>query len=425
MGENGIQVMEGLALEPIPRPNPSGEDPRPMLKALARHALPWSDAIQACVQEFWNLNLPVKLLSVAANPHYYWHMQDFYVAQKGLDESGTYWAQLRLSEGLCQVLFETTLGKSPDEKLFTLDQIRNFEVFLLERFSRRLFQVFTPVLGKPAHKTTQDNPSADALIHLVWVLQGDPDQITQVILTVPQGCFKLPPEDQDVPLQKFEVADNAFFHAHADVAIRLGTTAARLEDLQHLEPEDVIVFENSHIKRWEIENPITGDWVPVSIQVSESRKKMSVISQEGWNAMAQEMQTKPTIWDNLQVEVTAAFRPIKLPLKQLKEMEQGLVVEVGDLMDNRVQIEVEGHPIAWGELLVLGDKFGVRIQGVLEAAAHVDQTSPAVSPVSPVQPQPPAEQAPVQEAPPQSATLMDLDLDESDFDDLDDEEDWT
>lgn len=148
--------------------------------------------------------------------------------------------------------------------------------------------------------------------------------------------------------------------------------------------------------------------------------------------MTQEMQTKPTIWDTLEVDVTAAFQPIKLPLKQLKELEQGLVLEVGNLMENQVIVEVEGHPVAWGELLVLGDKFGVRITGLHETTEAMAQNLPATTEViAPVAQTAPAEQpkASVQASEegeaPAADTLRDLELDESDFDDLDDEEDWT
>ncbi len=148
--------------------------------------------------------------------------------------------------------------------------------------------------------------------------------------------------------------------------------------------------------------------------------------------MADEMtQIRQNIWDNLQVEVSATFNPIRLPLKQVKEMEQGLVVEVGDLMDNRVIIEVEGHPVAWGELLVLGDKFGVRIQGLQEGVQYVEQvpapaaaasTTGTTSQQVPQQPQPQEDEYDTT----QGDELLDLDLDESDFDDLDEEdEDWT
>ena len=64
------------------------------------------------------------------------------------------------------------------------------------------------------------------------------------------------------------------------------------------------------------------------------------------------------------IEVEASFEPIKLPLKQLKQMTEGLVIEMGDLVHNRIALQVEGKTLAWGELLIVGDKFAVRVSRV-------------------------------------------------------------
>jgi len=205
--------------------------------------------------------------------------------------------------------------------------------------------------------------------------------------------------------------------------MRLGSTKVRLEDLQNIEAEDILLLENSHINHWELIEPISGGHLQVSVAVPEHRKIPDILVTQGVNAMTNETQVKQNLWDNLEVEVTATFNPIKLPLKQIREMEQGLVIEVGNLMDNQVSIEVEGHPVAWGELLVLGDRYGVRIQGLKDtpgpskSSGKNDMANAATQ----------ASGYPAQEAlPPEEASgLMDLDLDESDFDDLDDDEDWT
>ncbi len=420
--------MDGVTLQPTAQQPAHGTN-----RVIAPHDLLYAATeltplLKQCMQEFWGLMPGMRLFSISSNPHYYWHMQDFYVAQKGLDEEGKRWAQLRISEGLCQFLVETTLGQLPNAPMFSRSQIRNFEVFLLERYSRKLFQIVSPPLIKPPGRKAPP-ADKDQLMHLVWVLQGEPEQVTQLILTLPHACLRIPEKPQ---LPVWQVPDSTFLHAHAEVTAQLGTTGARLEDLQQLEPGDIIVFENSHADRWQLCDAASGAWLDVSVQVPPDRRQPDLIMAQGANPMADETQTRPNIWDNLEVEVTATFNPIKLPLKQLKEMEQGLVVEVGDLMDNRVSIEVEGHPVAWGELLVLGDRYGVRIQGMHDAVAQVTEKSPAVSTMptgqeaTPGQAQQPAAQdAPGDNFSDQSDEFMDLDLDESDFDDLDDEEDWS
>lgn len=422
VGEKNGALMEELALQPVTQSQDQGQfqeiAPVSLLEPLSRMCADF----EQCFQEFWSLAPRMRLFSISKNPHYYWHMEDFYVAQKGLDAQGKRWAQIRISEGLCQYLFETVLGKTLEEPDFSLPRIRNFEVFLLERFSRRLFQLISPKLLKSPGKKAPP-PEQDELLHMVWVLAGEPDQVNQLILTAPQCCIKTKFEGIEAP-QKWQIPDSRFLHAHTQVTFCLGRTTARLEELKQLEPDDIVVFEDSQADRWLLYDSVSGAWVPVAIKVPDTFKVPDLLIQQGQHAMANDMQIKQNIWDNLEVAVSATFNPVKMPLRQLKEMEQGLVVEVGDLMDNRVQIEVEGHPVAWGELLVVGDKFGVRIQGVLDGVESVDETSPGVTQTT----QQPAGGAPGQAAPDtpvRSDELMDLDLDESDFDDLDDAEDWS
>lgn len=70
-------------------------------------------------------------------------------------------------------------------------------------------------------------------------------------------------------------------------------------------------------------------------------------------------------------------------------MTEGLIVEVGDLTANRIRLHVEGKTVAVGELVIVGDRFGVRISRVgeetLEAPAeettlHLPAAPSAVSP---------------------------------------------
>jgi len=420
------ETIEQMGPGPSPVETPAAIQPGQVLD----NAMTLAGELSHCIQGFWGKALQVKLFSIADTPHYFWHVQDFYVAQKGLDKAGKRWAQLRISEGLCHNLFESALGKPLDEPEFTLAALRSFEVYLLEQFSRRLFQVISPaMLKKPSKHTpyTENEP----LLHIHWTVEGEPDQVNQLVLTVPASCLQIPKTPSHSP-KIWHLPDTLFLSAQAEVILRVGGTRARLEELQKLEAGDVVVFEESDSQSWLLWVPGARQWLRVPVRYPQNRRQSALIVPEGMYTMTQEMQTKPTIWDTLEVDVTAAFQPIKLPLKQLKELEQGLVLEVGNLMENQVIVEVEGHPVAWGELLVLGDKFGVRITGLHETTEAMAQNLPATTEViAPVAQTAPAEQpkASVQASEegeaPAADTLRDLELDESDFDDLDDEEDWT
>jgi flagellar motor switch/type III secretory pathway protein FliN len=416
--------MEGLAVQAIPASQSIHETQEISLHSLLHPSWQLCESLQNGFQAFWNLSPRIKFFSVSPTPHYFWHMNDFYVAQKGLDEAGIRWAQLRLSEGLCQYMFETILGKVPEEGDFTLAQIRNFEVFLLERFSRKLFQIFSPALIQSSKLKTLP-PEDDPMIHFVWAVEGFPEHASQIVLSLPKSGLNKPVSAEKPAIIRHP-SEVHFMGAKANVKIQLGSSRVRLEELQNIQPEDVILFENSHMNHWELVEPHSGEHFRVSVTVPEHHRIPDLLVTQGVNAMTNETQVKQNLWDNLEVEVTATFNPIKLPLKQIREMEQGLVIEVGSLMDNQVSIEVEGHPVAWGELLVLGDRYGVRIQGLKDTPGPSKTSSSASGDMAGTAVQV-AGTHPGQETHPQEETggLMDLDLDESDFDDLDDDEDWT
>ncbi|MCA9798088.1 MAG: FliM/FliN family flagellar motor switch protein [Cyanobacteria bacterium HKST-UBA04] len=348
-----------------------------------------AEQITKTIQTFWHHPMRVKLFSIAHDPHYYWHTQDFYVAQKGLDDNGQLWGQLRLSEGLCQYLIESSLGKAQSEALFTLSAIRHFEVFLLERFSRNLFELMATALLQPPPANTPITEEAQTnLMHLVWVLSPNsrPEELDLgkavaldeqeyagnlqseccMVLTAPQLCLKpqLLPERVYHPLP-----DSQFIHAHADVRLKVGRSWATLEELQTLEPEDIIILEDSHLSRASVWDPVTGTWLDVTTYLDNpaalsSNTPFNETDEYGANLMNEMTQAPQNIWDTLNVEVTATFNPVRLPLKNLRDMEQGLVLEVADLMDNKLYVQVEGHTVAWGELIVVGERFGIRVQGI-------------------------------------------------------------
>ena len=421
--------------------------------ALLDQSVHLSGELNAIIQTFWSLSPGVRLLSVAPEPHYYWHTQDFYVAQKGLDKEGLRWAQLRLSENLCQMLFEHALGKSGQHHGFSLGTIRHFEVFLMEQFSRKLFGLLHPALfhAQPPKRKAKPNEygfDADPLMHLVWTVGCEPEQVNQIVLTGPQLCFKSEfPQLPERP--RLWLPDASFLEAHSWVTLQVGRSWARLEELQQLDVDDVVVFEDSHVSQWQFvhadpSHPHMTTFTAIPVQLPMGIVTLPALwPQQGNEPMSPMNQT---VWDNLQVEVTASFDPIRLPLKRLKEMEQGLVLEMADLMDNRLKVLVEGHPVAWGELLVVGDKFGVRIQALEEtlqpaSQALLGQPVTQALPSAGADPNAMASQEDMAQQMAQMAEgfdaeglatmggggdlMNDLVLDETDFDDLDDEEDWT
>ena len=74
------------------------------------------------------------------------------------------------------------------------------------------------------------------------------------------------------------------------------------------------------------------------------------------------------IWDNIQVDINAEFEKVKISLGELKQISEGLVVDIGSIYDNRIDLKVENKLVAKGELVIINDRYGVRIDEVIPSA---------------------------------------------------------
>jgi len=61
------------------------------------------------------------------------------------------------------------------------------------------------------------------------------------------------------------------------------------------------------------------------------------------------------------LEVTVRLGQTKMPLKQILELQKGSVIELDRLAGDVVDVLVNERMIAKGEVVVVDDKFGVRI----------------------------------------------------------------
>ena len=80
-----------------------------------------------------------------------------------------------------------------------------------------------------------------------------------------------------------------------------------------------------------------------------------------------------SLWDSIQVDMTAEFDKVKVTLGDLKSIEEGLIVDLCSVYDNKVALKVSGKTVASGELVIINDRFGVRIDKVSESSANTQE----------------------------------------------------
>jgi len=79
------------------------------------------------------------------------------------------------------------------------------------------------------------------------------------------------------------------------------------------------------------------------------------------------------MWDSIQIEVGAEFEKVKMSLGDLKQISEGLVMDIGSVYENKINLKVEEKIIANGELVIINDRYGVRINEVF-AEENVSDT---------------------------------------------------
>jgi flagellar motor switch protein FliN/FliY len=394
----------------------------------------WQRVIAACdeltpkmaalFQDFWGLPLRLSFLSASHRNEYFWRLDDFHVSQWGLDVAQQKMIQLRISDKVCSALLTQVLGaRDLDHEQFRFSRLTDFEAQLLNRFSKELLAC---IVKNQVKKQPPASNKPSPLIHLIWAMKLDlnePEQNAQpcgkILVTLPLAFLKLGPSAHSAETPK--LPDSLLDHAHVEARLSIGTTKIRLDDLNHLEPGDLMVLTESHAGKMALITPETQELIPFAATMW-NRSQREVPYTQDMEMMEHQQSTamKQTLWENLMIDVTAEFMPSKLPLGQLRQMTEGLVVEVGDLVHNRVRVHVEGKTVAYGELVIVGDKFGVRIQQVEDGqnASEPIAALPIGASVPQQQPQP-TPQAPAATAPQSQAQVGAIGAEEPDVSDLD------
>ena len=137
------------------------------------------------------------------------------------------------------------------------------------------------------------------------------------------------------------------------------------------------------------------------------------------------------LWDSIQVEMGAEFDKVKISLGELKNIEQGLVVDIGSVYQNNITLKVEEKTIAIGELVIVNDRYGVKINKIFaepkpqqeEVTEEYPQEQMPLGEEIPQEHQEIGEKMPTgyDEMPPQEDVQGDEDFDYSDFE-LEDED---
>lgn len=308
--------------------------------------------VQNSCDEFFEKNFNLNFIGLSKNINCLLGNEACFVTKIKIEQD--YDMFFRLTENAVQLILDKILGQGKGR--FNINRISDLEAKIITAFNGFMFEALKTQINEP-NPTELKRTNFD-VIHLTFLLKdneaGYKGTTGKIIITLPQVL--LSPEVVNSSGPKFNEGDFTTSEAFAKVVV--GSTKFSLFDLKNLEVDDVVVFDNSNIRRMKLS--ILGEEMDVSL--NPNMDLLVTDDNDGGDDMAD---SHKNIWDSIEVEMYAEFDSVKVSLGELKNIENGLVVDLTSLYDNNVTLKVEGKPIASGSLVIVNDRYGVKIDNVI------------------------------------------------------------
>lgn len=304
--------------------------------------------------EFWGCDADIKLLSISENTNFLAQNEEFFVTQIRLNKELSVF--IRLSKELVKNLLERILGSNG--KTFNIEKISELEAKILTGFDNFLYKNFSHMI-KQGSEIPRNNSNYNEC-NLTFFAKSGEISLGKIIIKIPVAA--LSPQEVQSEENKFDISD--FLNTQAEVDLSVGYTRIRLNELKSLEKDDIVVLEHSKSSKMILK--YDGHSVEFRVTPNPAIMIDYEIDEEGANSKGDKHMSNDiyNMWDTIQVEIGAEFEKIKMTLGELKQISEGLVVDIGSVYDNHIDLKVEDKIVASGELVIINDRYGVRINQI-------------------------------------------------------------
>lgn len=316
--------------------------------------------IQSACDEFFLPGFQFVLLGISKNINTLMDKDAYFVTKVMIDKVHDMF--FRSSEKAVGLILERVLGKS--ETRFNLNKLTDLEAKIITAFNDYMYNAVSKLLtpAPPTLKRTNFD-----VVHLTFVIKDiDKGICGKFIITLPDVLLN--PDVITSSGDKFDYAD--FSRSTIDGSIIIGTTRLKLIDVKSIDIDDIVVFDNSDTNR-------------MVLKLEDYEKDINlnpnlglVLPYDNDDEGEDEMPENTNLWDSIEVEMSAQFDTVKITLGELKNIEEGLVVDLTSIYDNKVTLSVENKPIARGELVIVNDRYGVKIDEVIARGSKGEQQIP-------------------------------------------------
>ena len=318
----------------------------------------WFDSIftpvvKSCSSEFFFDGFEYKLASISTNMNVLAQNDTFFVTKVKINSKNDVY--IRISQDAINVILDKVLGKN--NRKFELTEVSELEARIITAFNDFLYESLSPNFTIDPHRRYNE------ILHLTYFVKSEiSDSAAKFIISVPKDI--LAPESIKQAEPRFE--DSFFVKSLVDVDLILGKTSFPVVDIKKLDVGDIVVFENSKSSEMTLvcEN---------IIQKFEVKPNINIIEPYESGTGGEDIMSDTNLWDSIQVDMQAEFDKVKITLGELKNIEEGLIVDLCSVYDNKVSLKVGGKIVAEGDLVIINDRFGVKIDKINDG-----QSAPSV-----------------------------------------------
>ncbi|MBR1425262.1 FliM/FliN family flagellar motor switch protein [bacterium] len=320
----------------------------------------FSDIVQSSCDDFFGENFNLNLIALSQNINYLLKKEPCFVTKVKINDE--YEVFFRLTDRAIKIILDKSLGESKNK--FNLNKISELEAKIITAFNSFLFKSLKAKLNDPNPKELKrENYDIVNLTFLIQEKEKYNKNAGKVIVTLPRTLVN--PEQITSTGQKF--SDEDFRDLESFVKIIVGSTKFSLYNIKHLEQGDIVVFDNSNIENLTLSK--YGEERNFKINPN-----MEILLSDEYSGGENDMADSQNLWDNIEVEIKAEFESVKISLGELKDIENGIVIDLASLYDNNVILKVENRPIASGELVIVNDRYGVKINNVISQDGQPHQS---------------------------------------------------
>ena len=315
----------------------------------------WSEEkieLNDIIQKFFNLNVRTKLIAILLdlNPD---NWVGIAASWKENNQNGL----IRVDARLTEFLLNKAFGESYINQPFNIKKLNELELQILQGFLNNL-----ETKMKNYWEVDSKHPFLTDIIYLVWLVESQDKEIGRIAFGLP-ASFK-PKKNKEIEVDVTDLNKLANTGIKVPVNFQVGSTKLSFNDIKFLEKGDLLIFENSDTSK------INWHFGEISTVLPEKEHSVFLKEIDDIEELINESMKKMTTHNedplsSLPLELSAEFQKISIPLKQVLELKSGGVLPLGSVLDSELTLTAQGKPVAHGELVIIGNQFGMRITELL------------------------------------------------------------